>query len=144
MKKGNCTYTGSSFMCINIKLSHFCHDIFTIMFYCCIVNIYVMIFYTPVLWAVHLFGICIIIFIIAKHVSVNEHVITIEQTFGQFSPIDQCQLFGEIPIFLLYLLNMADLWWCMLINKIYWFCLQKILSMLKKDVCALISFQSWY
>lgn len=38
MKKGNCIY--SFFMCINIKLSFFCYDIFIIMFYFCIVNIY--------------------------------------------------------------------------------------------------------
>lgn len=77
MKKGNCIY--SFFMCINIKLSYFCYDIFIIMFYCCIVNIYmyVMIFYIFVLWVVYLFGICIIIFIIVKYVFVNEYVIII-------------------------------------------------------------------
>lgn len=75
MKKGNCIY--SFFMCINIKFSYFCYDIFIIMFYCCIVNIYVMIFYIFVLWVVYLFGICIIIFIIVKYVFVNEYVIII-------------------------------------------------------------------
>lgn len=75
MKKGNCIY--SFFMCINIKLSYFCYDIFIIMFYCCIVNIYVMIFYIFVLWVVYLFGICIIIFIIVKYVFVNEYIIII-------------------------------------------------------------------